>query len=119
MLKCFFENKPAINSILGDDQTSGDDDSELNSDEPEAANSDSLEFSKNDWKLIASILEILKPIYESTLFVERRNAHAGHIIPLFKMIEMDLVNEPKTLLFPNVRKAIVEGLKSRIKGKFN
>lgn len=127
MLKCFVENKPAITLLLNGEDDSTDDDSDpedtfyndaLEFDE-EAERSDSLEFSKREWKQIEGMLEILKPIYESTLFVERRSTNAGHIIPLLKQIELDLITEPVTTLFPEVRKAIVDGLNNRMKGKFH
>jgi len=127
MLKCFFENKQAINLLLtgeiGEDDYSESEnelDDALYSETVEFVDKsesvDSLEFSKNEWKQIEGMLVILKPIYESTLFVERRLTNAGHIIPLLKQIELDLINEPKTSPFPNVRQAIVDGLKKRMKG---
>ena len=61
------------------------------------------------------MIEILKPVYETTLFVESRNSNAGHVIPLFKKIQLDLILKPKTELYLNVCKAIVDGLKKRLK----
>lgn len=120
MLECFYGNRQAINSMLGNDDVLSDSgsESELNDDKTEVEAENALEFSKNDWKLISAILEILKPVYEATMFVERRSAHAGHIIPLLKILELDLISVPKTNLFPKVREAIVGGLKNRIKGNF-
>lgn len=130
MLKCFLDNKQAIVSLLAGELVEEEDesDSEDSSDdvlyteatdiEGQSIVTDALEFSKSEWKQIEGMTEILKPVYESTLFVERRSTNAGHIIPLLKQIELDLIIEPKTSLFPDVRKAIVDGLKNRMKGTF-
>lgn len=65
------------------------------------------------------MIEILKPIYEAALFVERRNSHAGQIIPLFQVIKLDLIDQPNTEHYEDVRKAIVDGLENRLKGVLN
>jgi len=128
MLQCFLENKQAIISLLAGELVDEEEDSDSEDDaddilyteaseiHEEAIVTDAIEFSKAEWKQIQGMIEILKPIYDSTLFVERRSTNAGYIIPLMKQIEMDLITEPKTSCFPNVRKAIVDGLKSRMKG---
>lgn len=78
-----------------------------------------FEITRNEWKQISAVIDILKPIYDATLFVEKRDSHAGHIIPLFKKIEHDLIVQPKSKLYLEVRKAIVGGLEKRLKGNFD
>jgi len=126
MLERFYENKDAITLLLNGELDDSDDESDseetlyneaLEFEEQDELN-DSLEFSKKDWKQIEGMLKILKPVHESTWFVECRSTNAGQIIPLLKLIELELVTEPKTELFPSVRKAIVDGLNRRMKGNF-
>lgn len=119
MLDCFLKNKPAIVAMLsGDLSTLANNEETSSSDESEDDNTDQedCEFTKNDWKQISFIVDILKPIYTATLFVEGRHCHARHIIPLFKAIKFDLVDQPVTQKYEAVRVAIVNGLESRLKG---
>jgi hypothetical protein len=117
MLKSFHDNKQAISAMLpGEFPTNGASSSDEGSSDTDE---DECEFSKIEWKQIAAVVEILKPIYDATLLVERRSTHAGLIIPLLKSIKFDLLDEPKTELYEDVRRAIVDGLMRRLQGKVN
>jgi hypothetical protein len=122
MLKSFHDNKQAISAMLsGELPTSGASSSDEDSSDEGSSGSDEdeCEFSKSEWKKIAAVIEILKPVYDATLLVERRDTHAGLIIPLLKSIKFDLLDEPKTELYEDVRRAIVDGLMKRLKGRVN
>jgi len=71
-------------------------------------------ISKAEWKILESLLNVLRPIKDATIKAQHRSCSIASIIPSFKIIEHELVKAPRTIDFPLVRKEIVEAIKWRI-----
>jgi hypothetical protein len=71
-------------------------------------------LTKSDWRILDSLLNVLRPIKKETLKAQERGCSIASIIPSFKIIENELLNSPRTTEFPQVRREIVEGIRRRL-----
>lgn len=61
-------------------------------------------------------LQILRHIKSATQKCQGRNTSISHVIPLIKLLELDLSTLPTVRDFPAVQKAIYDGIISRTSG---
>ena len=72
----------------------------------------------NDWATIEAFVAVLAPLYGATLEIEKRSTSIANYIPFSKQI-LKLFNTPtETGIydFKMFKKAIYDGLSSRLKG---
>jgi hypothetical protein len=73
-------------------------------------------LSRAEWKILESLLNVLRPIKKETMKAQNRGCSIASIIPSFKIIENELIKSPRTTEFPLVRKEIVEAIRRRLGG---
>lgn len=74
-------------------------------------------FSTVEWQMMISLVKILKPIKDATVACQSRTISIGHVIPLTKLLQLDLGQKPVAKEFPAVQKEILDGMFKRLNRK--